>query len=227
MRRTFRIGASVTIASLVVAAVVAGALFAARISAMAPGFGAGSLRDQVESAGPAGPLVFLGLLAAAVIIAPIPNTPFFVVAGVIWGPVAGSAYAMAGLLAGSLGAFLLARLIPRRVVAAMVGRRAWGQIARASEAASPWAVFWARLLPAMNFDWINYLAGLTPIEALPFALATAAGTGPATILTVAAGSAIEDNLPLSVALTAAWVVAAGISALVVSRRRSARHGRLF
>ncbi len=226
MRRGFRIGASVAIASLVVAAVVAGALFAARISAMAPGVGAGSLRDQVESAGPAGPLLFIGLLAAAVIVAPIPNTPFFVVAGVIWGPVVGSAYAMAGLMAGSLGAFLLARLIPRRVVAAMVGRRAWGRMARASEAASPWAVFWARLLPATNFDWINYLAGLTPIAALPFILATAAGTAPATVVTVAAGSAIGDNLALSVTLTAAWVVAAGISALFVSRRRSAQPGRL-
>jgi uncharacterized membrane protein YdjX (TVP38/TMEM64 family) len=87
-------------------------------------------------------------------------------------------------------------------------------------------VFWARLLPATNFDWINYLAGLTPIAALPFILATAAGTAPATVVTVAAGSAIGDNLALSVALTAAWVVAAGISALFVSRRRSAQPGRL-
>lgn len=88
-----------------------------------------------------------------------------------------------------------------------MGADAREKLDQAQLPAAPWIVFWARLFPATNFDWINYLAGMTSMRAAPFVLATAAGMAPATIATVVAGAKIEDDPLVAVALIAAWLVA--------------------
>jgi uncharacterized membrane protein YdjX (TVP38/TMEM64 family) len=169
------------------------------------GFSTASLRHRVDAAGPAGPLVFMVLLAACVVFAPIPNTPFYIVAGVIWGPIFGSAYTMAAVVAGSTAAFLLARVIPRAPIRRLMGAEARDKIDRARLPPAPWIVFWARLFPATNFDWINYLAGMTSMRLAPFVVATAAGMAPATVATVVAGAKIEDDPLVAIGLIAGWL----------------------
>ena len=188
------------------------------VSGAAPGANEGSLTRWVEGAGPAAPLVFTMLLAGAVVVAPIPNTPFFIVAGAIWGPVLGSVYSMTGMLAGSFIALLLARSIPRATVRALIPPRARIRLEATPEATKPWILFWARLLPATNFDWANYVAGLTSIRSIPFLVATFAGIAPATIATVVVGSALHDDPVLAVTVTVAWLIGAGASLVYVIRR---------
>ena len=169
-----------------------------------PGVSAHSLRDRVDAAGPAGPLVFLALLVACVVFAPVPNTPFYIVAGVVWGPILGSLYAMVGAVGGSAVAFLLARVIPRGPIRRLMGAEARDKLDRARLPTAPWIVFWARLFPATNFDWINYLAGMTSMRLAPFLVATAAGMAPATVATVVAGAKIEDDPAVAITLIAVW-----------------------
>ena len=85
-----------------------------------------------------------------------------------------------------------------------------------------WIVFWARLLPATNFDWINYLAGLTGVRFWPFVLATGLGMAPATIATVVAGSTVEDHPVVALGIVVAWLVVLIVSwPLAVNRWRTA------
>ncbi len=170
-----------------------------------PGFGVHSLRERVDNAGAAGPLVFMALLAACIIFAPVPNTPFYIVAGAIWGPIVGSAYAMSGAVAGSTLAFLLARTVPREAIYRLAGAELRRRMEDPRLPPAGWVVFWARLLPATNFDWINYLAGLTSVRLIPFIAATTFGMGPATIATVVAGSTVEHQPVLALVIVVAWL----------------------
>ncbi len=187
-----------------------------------PGVGVEPLRHRVDSAGPAGPVLFVALLSACVVFAPVPNTPFYIVSGAVWGSVLGSVYAMAGATLGSAIAFALAREIPHETVLRLGGAELRRIMTDPRLPPAAWVVFWARLLPATNFDWINYLAGMTGVRFVPFVLATALGMAPATIATVVAGSTVEDNPRVAFGIVVAWVVVLGTTwPLAVGRWRRA------
>jgi uncharacterized membrane protein YdjX (TVP38/TMEM64 family) len=81
-------------------------------------------QEWVEDLGWWGPLAYMGLLALSVLIAPIPNAPIFVAAGLAWGPVLGTIYSMAGMAIGSIVAFYLARWAGRKHLPRLVGHKA-------------------------------------------------------------------------------------------------------
>ncbi len=191
--------------ALAAAAAAAGVILLLNGPWEVPGFGVEALRSRVGEGGAAGPLVFVALLAACVVVAPIPNTPFYIVAGAIWGPVVGAAYAMAGAVGGSALAFLLARTIPREAIYRLAGAELRRRMEDPRLPPVGWIIFWTRLLPATNFDWINYLAGLTNVRFVPFIIATALCMGPATIATVIAGSRVEHQPLLALVIVVAWL----------------------
>lgn len=203
----------------IVTALVLAYLLAPQFGGPLSGFSESTVREQTERGGILAPLLFVVLLAACVVFAPIPNTPFHVAAGIIWGPVWGSLLAMAGMAAGSFVAYGLARRFGRKHVQRLAGRGRLGQMERAAGRVGPWAVFWARLLPATNYDWINYLAGLTAVRPLPFMVATLLGILPATVATVVAGAAIQHRPWVSAGLTAVWLAALLVSTAFIARRR--------
>lgn len=204
-------------AGILVAGVLGGLLIAAQFVEIIPGFSTGELHRSIDAAGPWGPALFLGLLAGSVVLAPIPNTPFFIAAGLVWGPWVGSLLSLAGMAIGSMVAFLLAQYLTRSTLRRLVGAKTWDRIEPWSRGLGTWAVFWARLLPVTNFDWINYLAGLTPMRLVSFTTATMLGILPATVATVVAGAAIEDHPLVTLGITAAWVIAFALSCVYIRR----------
>lgn len=79
------------------------------------------LRDYVEDFGPAAPLVFIVGYAVATV-AFLPGTPLTLLAGLAFGPVMGTIYAVTGATIGLTLAFLVARYAARGLVASWVRR---------------------------------------------------------------------------------------------------------
>ncbi|MCA9824874.1 MAG: TVP38/TMEM64 family protein, partial [Dehalococcoidia bacterium] len=70
-------------------------------------------QEWVDGWGLLGPLVYMVVLAASVLFAPIPNLPIFIAAGLAWGPVLGTVYSMGGMMLGSAAAFWVSRRLGR------------------------------------------------------------------------------------------------------------------
>jgi uncharacterized membrane protein YdjX (TVP38/TMEM64 family) len=140
----------------------------------------------LNSSGALAPLVFMGMMATAVIASPIPSWPLDVAAGLAFGPWLGTLYAAVGAEIGALVSFFIARALGREAIERLVNpdkflcpdctTQTLGRL-----------VFVMRLIPGFSFDLVSYAAGLTAIPVRTFAVATFLGTLPPTFLLVYAG----------------------------------------
>ncbi len=121
------------------------------------------IREWGEDLGFWGPILLIGVLAVAMVFAPIPNPPFMIAAGLIWGTVLGVVYAVIGQLLGAVIAFTISRYLGRGFMPRLVGERGAERIDTLAQEMGPQIVFWWRMMP-ISFDFAAYAAGLTPIS---------------------------------------------------------------
>ena len=182
----------------------------------------GTVRNWVDGAGPwtwAG--IVLGV--AVVPLAPVPRSAVSVLLGVVAGFPAGVAVALAGGLLGGLAAFGLSRALGRPAVARLAGRR-MAVVDRLMVDRGFWALLAGRLIPVVPFVAVSYGAGLTAVRLAPYALSTALGLVPSTLVQVGVGASagvLADRATTSVLVAGlvAVLVLAGLGALVWRRRR--------
>lgn len=139
------------------------------------------LRGQALALGAWGPLLLIGLMALAIVLSPIPSAPIALAAGAVYGHTWGTLYVIIGAESGALIAFGISRLFGHELLRQLFGERVmlgW----MGSQNALTWMVFVSRLLPFISFDLVSYGAGLTPLKAWRFALATLFGLVPASFL---------------------------------------------
>ena len=118
------------------------------------------IREWGEDLGPWGPVLLIAILAAAMVFAPIPNPPFMIAAGLIWGFTLGVVYAVIGQLVGAAIIFWLSRRFGRRLIPRLVGEPAAERVDALAKEMGPQLVFWWRMMP-ISFDFAAYAAGLT------------------------------------------------------------------
>jgi uncharacterized membrane protein YdjX (TVP38/TMEM64 family) len=183
-------------------------------------------KDWVQDRGALGPIVFIAVMALSVLFAPIPNVPIFIAAGLAWGPWLGTVYSMAGLVLGSTLAFYAARWLGRRHLARLIGANMAGRIDTLVDTMGGRVIFWARIMPAINFDWISIVAGMTSIRFSVFIVYSALGMVIPTGMVVVAGNGLSSNPKVTLLMAALWF--AGIAATGFyfwRRRRKAMNGR--
>jgi uncharacterized membrane protein YdjX (TVP38/TMEM64 family) len=166
-----------------------------------------TLERYVIELGILGPLAIVALLAAAIVLNPIPSAPIALAAGAAYGHLWGTVYVVVGAEIGALIAFGIARLVGYEVLRRWLGSRlSLGSLA--SQNALMAAVFASRLLPFVSFDLVSYAAGLTPLTAWRFAVATLAGIIPASFLLAHFGGemATADARRITVAVLALGAV---------------------
>lgn len=155
--------------------------------------------DKIQSwlgnAGALAPVVYMVVMALAIIVSPIPSLPLDIAAGAFFGPVLGTIYSLIGALAGAIISFTIARLLGREVIERFLGGHV-NFCAECSDRLLTWVVFVSRLLPVVSFDVVSYGAGLTRMSLSRFALATFFGMIPMTFV---------YNYFGSVALFGRWV----------------------
>jgi uncharacterized membrane protein YdjX (TVP38/TMEM64 family) len=207
-------------------ALVAGYIVTSSLLGFSTEINAEPLRDWVEGYGAWGPVLFIAVMAASVLVAPIPNAPVFAVAGLVWGTVLGTAYSLIGLLIGSALAFYAARLLGRRHIGRLVGHKAAARLDTLAETMGGRVIFWSRMLPGINFDWISFLAGMTSIPFHVFFVYSALGMVLPTGVTVVAGDGLGRDFRITLAAGAIYVAGlAGAAGFFWYRRRAWKQER--
>ena len=136
------------------------------------------LRGWIERLGLWGPMALISLMAAAIVMSPIPSGPIALAAGAIYGPLWGTVFIVAGAELGSVVAFWIARCLGYEAVRNWAENRMPWLARQHSQTWLMGVVFASRLMPFISFDAISYAAGLTPLAFWRFALATLAGVIP-------------------------------------------------
>ena len=183
------------------------------------------LRGQALALGARGPLLIVGVMALSIVINPIPGAPIALVSGAVYGHTWGTLYVVIGAEIGALIAFAIARVFGHDLLRRLFGERvALGWLG--SQNALTWMVLASRLLPFVSFDLVSYGAGLTPLKAWRFALATLLGLIPASFLLAHFGGEMAGaNLgnAMNVLLLVGLLVAVPVAIRIV-RSRARRRG---
>jgi len=164
-------------------------------------------RDWVEERGPLGVIVFILVMAVSVLFAPIPNVPIFIAAGLAWGTVLGTVYCMLGLTLGSAMAFYASRKLGRKHLPRLIGKSAASRLDSMVTEMGGRVVFWTRLMPGVNFDWISFVAGMTAVPFRVFIFYSFLGMLLPTGVTVAMGDGLDRDPRITLALGGLWVLA--------------------
>jgi uncharacterized membrane protein YdjX (TVP38/TMEM64 family) len=171
---------------------IAGAFVAVTLA----GIGPSDAQRWIASAGPVGPVVFV--LAAGVLgLALFPGHVSAIVAGMLFGALAGTALALAAAVLGAALCVTAARWLGSDAVHSLLGPRGrrW-QTWLAANGFS--AVLACRLAPGTPSGLVNYLAGLAGIRPL--------------------GGALSDPLSSRAALAIALYVGAAAGGALIARR---------
>ena len=191
-------------------AVVGGGLLVTIVAAWLFGFvyhiDPEGLRAWLEQRGPLAPVLYIGLLATAIVISPIPSVPLNVAAGLAFGLVWGSVYTLVGTEIGGVTAFLLARHLGRPAVVRYVPAASIEFVDRLADRLGWRGIFFVRLVPLFHFDWISYAAGLTRMSFLSFSTASLAGIVIPVVGVVAVGDSLVTDPPRAVAIVVGLIV---------------------
>jgi uncharacterized membrane protein YdjX (TVP38/TMEM64 family) len=171
--------------------------------------------------------VAMALGLALILLCPVPRTATSVFLGVVAGFGPGLLIALAGGLLGALAAFALSRTLGRGAVVRLAGSR----LARVDQFVGERGfagVLVGRLLPVVPFVVLSYGAGLTTLRPAAYALATAVGLVPGTVVQVGIGASVGALASWTTALTLGPLAVAVVTWLGVLgwRRRRAGAGTL-
>jgi uncharacterized membrane protein YdjX (TVP38/TMEM64 family) len=207
--------------ALMLASIVAGLAFDALFGRIIPLRPEG-IRAWLDELGAWAPVVFVLLLAAAVVVTPIPSVPLDVAAGLTFGLLWGTIYTVVGAELGAIIAFTIARRLGRPWLAQRLPAAVMMQIDGLAARRGTRALLAMRVLPVFNFDWVSYAAGLTVISLPVFAIITFVGMIPPVIAIVAVGAVLPGNPALAALIFGALVLAVVVPLAATWRRISER-----
>jgi uncharacterized membrane protein YdjX (TVP38/TMEM64 family) len=182
-----------------------------------------TLRAWILALGVWGPFSVIGLMTLAIVMSPLPSAPIALAAGTAYGHTLGTLYVMLGAELGALLAFLIARYAGRSVVERWFGPIVVERL-EGSQGTIMVIVFVSRLMPFVSFDAVSYAAGLTPLTAWRFAVATLGGILPASFLLAHFGAELSTADARSVEVVLLILGLGLVMALIVRLVRQSRSG---
>lgn len=150
-------------------------------------FDAERLREWLDQFGVFAPLALVLVQATQVIVAPIPGQVIALVSGYAFGPIAGTAYSLTGVILGSTIAFSLAKRFGRPMVERALHEDVIAQFDGFVDRVGIPGLFVFVIIPGLPDDAICFLSGLTTWRLRTFLLVIIVGRLPAYVLTVYAG----------------------------------------
>ena len=187
---------------------------------------AGRLAGAIERVRevPALPILFvLGYALAAGV--GLPATAFTLAGGAIFGTLLGSLLNWLGAMLGALTAYALARQLGSGAVRSLLGRHA-GKLDSLTGRTGFATLLRLRLVPIVPFNALNFAAGLAPVPIRAYALATAIGILPGTVVytyfadsLVAGVTGARNRALLHVAIAGALLIAISFGPALARRIR--------
>lgn len=182
------------------------------------------------AASPVGWLVFIGVYALRPLVL-FPATLLTISAGFVFGPVLGVILTIFGANASAMAAYLIGRFFGGEVIEAK-GEGFVARYTRRLRENSFETILVMRFI-FLPFDLVNYTAGFLKIRPLPFLLATALGSLPATLSFVLFGASIgrdalagtpDLDLRILGASAALFITSLALSRYFKHRERNAGKG---
>lgn len=164
--------------------------------------------QQLSELGWMGIVFFVLFLATAIVIGPIPSTPFTIASGAIWGPNLAAFYGTIGIFMGTIIAYFIGRTLGRSAVKALTGKAVYFSTHR-GETYLGWVILITHMIPIMPYELISYGAGISGLSFSLFSMTALLGIIPCTLMLTHMGAALTLNLWLAgaIALTFVTVVA--------------------
>jgi uncharacterized membrane protein YdjX (TVP38/TMEM64 family) len=183
---------------------------------------AGRVRDWVEDAGVWAPVAFVAI-SAALTVAFFPGPLLAGASGLLFGTALGFPLSLTAAVLGASAAFLIGRAAGRDAVERLAGRRVLA-VRDAVSRRGFLAILYARILPGVPYNLVNYGAGLTTIRLPVFSGATALGAAPRAFAYTALGGSLDDlGSPEAIVAIAVLVVMA-IGGVIAFRRSGSGAG---
>jgi uncharacterized membrane protein YdjX (TVP38/TMEM64 family) len=152
----------------------------------------GRLEGWIESLGPAAPLIFIIVYAAATV-AFLPGTPLTLIAGLAFGPFWGTVWALDGATAGATLAFLAGRYVARGAVESWAeGSERLKRLDEKVERQGWRILVVTRLVPLFPFNLQNYAYGITQIKLGTYITASAICMTPGVAIYAFAGGSLAS-----------------------------------
>ena len=209
--------ARLRLAGLAVAIVVAFALVA-----RSGDLSAERVRGWVDDAGVWAPLAFVAV-SASLTVAFFPGPLLAGASGLLFGTAAGFPLSLTAAVLGASAAFLIARTAGGDALEQVAGPRVRALRDLISRRGFL-SVLYARIIPGVPYNLVNYGAGLTAIRLRVFAGATALGAAPRAFAYTALGGSLGDlGSPEAIAAIAV-LVAMALGGLVALRRSGSAAG---
>lgn len=205
---------------LISAVALAGAVVLISLEFMTGDLDVEDIRQWIRDLGVWGPILLITVLAVAMVIAPIPNPPFMIAAGIAWGTFLGVVYAVIGQLIGSMIIFGISRKFGRRFIPKLIGKTGAERVDQIAREMGPQFVFWWRMMP-VSFDFAAYAAGLTTMSFKLFVVLVFLGSIVPTTVVVGFGDSFGKSWE-AVAVSGSLIVIA-ISVIAVVMYRQFRH----
>ncbi|GAA4883616.1 TVP38/TMEM64 family protein [Pseudonocardia benzenivorans] len=180
--------------------------------------GMSDVRATVAAAGVWAPLAFVAL-QAGLTVGPVPRTVFTLVAGALFGWAAGLVLTLVATTLAAVVAFALVRVTGGRLVERYARGRAVDWVRLRLDHHGLLAVTSLRLVPAVPFAALNYVAGLSAVRFWPYLLGTAVGIVPGTVAIVVLGDAVTGTPPPALVVVSAVCGLVGLAGVVVAARR--------
>jgi len=168
------------------------------------------LKHTLREWGVLAPVIFMGLQALQVIVAPIPGELTGILGGYLFGEWGGLLYSTIGLTVGSVAAFAGGRWLGARYVQKLVSTDIWRKMGFIVEAEGAILCFIIFLVPGLPKDVTCYLFGLSPMPFWVFAVVSTLGRFPGTWVLSAQGARTASGDYLQVILLTAIVVAVAL-----------------
>ncbi len=149
---------------------------------------------RLQSYGIWGPVVFMLLNIAQVLLAIIPGGPFEVAAGAIWGPIWGTLLCDLAMTFGGVVTFLLSRKFGMKFIELFTTREKIESVKflKSSHKATS-LLFLFFLFPGTPKDLMCYVVGLTDIKLSTWFWINLVGRFPAILLSALSGSALGEQ----------------------------------
>jgi phospholipase D1/2 len=175
---------------------------------------------QRLAAMPAAPLAVVGAFIVAGFLV-IPLTVLAIATVLVFGPVTGFAYTLAGASLSAAASYAVGRALGHDAVKRLAGARL-NRLSRKLARRGVLAVVAVRLVPVAPFTIVNLVAGASHIRLRDFLIGTVIGLAPGLIaisfFTDGIAATIADPSPRTLAIFAAIVVVIAAGALVLRRR---------
>jgi uncharacterized membrane protein YdjX (TVP38/TMEM64 family) len=178
-----------------------------------------AVKGYILSYGVWAPVISSALMLLQAVVSPLPAFLLTFANGLAFGAFWGGMLSLVSTTAAAGACFLLARVVGRTPVEALVGADHLRRADRWFERWGTHAVLAARLFPFMSVDLISYAAGLTSMRLRPFLGATFLGIIPSTFLYSYLGERATRYVLVLVAVNVAVIASAAVLAVVRRVRR--------